>query len=73
MASEATIELQPSRGSLSSFSYSNLSSESASGLGESGLSGRSGAEASRTTTPPIALMLMDMGFTRPHVNVALER
>lgn len=69
VASEVTFNLQPSGGSLSSFSYSNLSSGSASGLGE-----RGGAEAARTTTtPPIAIQLMDMGFTHPQVHVALER
>ena len=31
------------------------------------------AEASRPATPPLVNNLMEMGFTRPQINVALER
>ena len=31
------------------------------------------ADAARATTPPIVFQLMDMGFTRPQVNIALIR
>ena len=31
------------------------------------------AEASRPSTPPLVTNLMEMGFNRPQINVALER
>lgn len=32
-----------------------------------------GAEANRPSTPPLMNNLMEMGFTRPQINVAMER
>ena len=32
-----------------------------------------GADANRPSTPPLMNNLMEMGFTRPQINVAMER
>ena len=35
--------------------------------------GEGGADANRPSTPPLMNNLMEMGFTRPQINVAMER
>lgn len=70
--SEGSFDLRTS-GCSASGSYSESSGDMFSPREREEPTDEPHAEADRATTPPIVPQLMDMGFSRPQINVALNR
>ena len=64
--SDMSLELHTAIGSVSS--HSSVSYWDGSDVFE-----RGGAEAARSSTPLLVTMLMDMGFSRVQINVAMDK